>query len=80
MENVIKWDGGSIYIHDYFIKNKKLGTKDGEKDVYELAKIRKEKSRNLNYVTCFTGDDERVIRKNDEIKKRTRSYFSKIFK
>ena len=35
----------------------KLGTKDGENDVYKLAKLRKRKIRDFNHIKCINNED-----------------------
>ena len=48
----------------------KLGTKDGEKDVYKLAKLRERKTRDFNHIKCIKNEDSRVLVKEEEIKER----------
>ena len=38
----------------------KLGTKDGEKDVYKLAKLRGG-TRDFNHIKCIKNEDSRVL-------------------
>ena len=47
----------------------KLDTKESEKDIYKLAKLRKRKIKDFNYIKCVKGEDERVLIKDEEIKK-----------
>ena len=39
----------------------KLGTKDGKKDVYKLAKLRERKTRDFNHIKCINNEDSRVL-------------------
>ena len=39
----------------------KLGTKDGENDVYKLAKLRERKTRDFNHIKCIKNEDSRVL-------------------
>ena len=57
----------------------KLETKEGEKDVFKLAKAREKKTRDLGCVRCIKGEDGKVLVEELEIKERWRSYFSKLF-
>ena len=41
----------------------KLGTKDGEKDVYKLAKLRESKTRDFNHIKCIKNEDSREVEK-----------------
>ena len=55
----------------------KLGTKDGENDIYKLVMLRERKTRDFNYIKCIKNEDSRVLVQEEEIKKRWRSYFEK---
>ncbi|XP_077249225.1 uncharacterized protein LOC143888681 [Tasmannia lanceolata] len=57
----------------------RLGTKEGEKNVYKLTKMRERKSRNLNNIKCIKDEDQRLLVKENEVKERWRSYFDKLF-
>jgi hypothetical protein len=57
----------------------KLGTKDGEKNMYKLAKTMEMKTRVLNGVKCIKDGDRRVLVKEEEIKERWKSYFDILF-
>ena len=48
----------------------KLDSKDGEKDIYKLAKWRERKTRDVSHVKCIKDDDCRILVKDDEIKER----------
>ena len=58
---------------------KKLDTKEGEKDIYKLAKNRERRSRDLGNVRCIKNDDNKLLFKNDEIKTRWKEYFNKLY-
>jgi len=57
----------------------KLKTKEGEKDVFKLARAREKRSRDLGCVRCIKGEDGKVLVEEVEIRDRWRSYFSKLF-
>ena len=55
----------------------RLDSKEGEKRVYKLAKIRERKTRDFNQVQCIKSEDSKVLWKYDEIKERWQNYFEK---
>jgi len=57
----------------------KLETKEGEKDVFKLARARANKTRDLGTVRCIKGEDGQVLMEETKIKERWRSYFSRLF-
>ncbi|KAJ1698835.1 hypothetical protein LUZ63_007347 [Rhynchospora breviuscula] len=57
----------------------KLSTKEGEKDIYKIAKLRDRKTRDLNQVKCIKDETDRLLVNDDEIKNRWREYFDKLF-
>lgn len=48
----------------------KLGSKEGEKDIYKLAKARERKMRDLGSFRCVKNEDNKVLVKDDQIKER----------
>jgi hypothetical protein len=56
-----------------------LGTKEGEKDIYRMAKSRKRKTRDIIQVKCIKDVTERLLTKDEDIKNRWREYFDKLF-
>jgi hypothetical protein len=50
----------------------RLGTKEGEKDIYRMARIRKRKTRDINQIKCIKDGTDRLLVKDDEIKGRWR--------
>ncbi|KAF5957849.1 hypothetical protein HYC85_005074 [Camellia sinensis] len=56
----------------------RLDSKEGEKRVYKLAKIRERKTRDFNQVKCIKSEDSKVLVKDDEIKERWKNYFEKL--
>ena len=46
-----------------------LGTKEGEKDIFKLAKMRERKSRDLHNVKCTRSDDRNMFVKTMILKK-----------
>jgi len=57
----------------------RLETKEGEKDVFNLARTMEKKTRDLGSIRCIKGDDGKVLVRKANIRERWRSYFSKLF-
>ncbi|KAJ4774896.1 Craniofacial development protein 2 [Rhynchospora pubera] len=57
----------------------KLSTKEGEKDVYKIAKLQDRKTRDLNQVKSIKDETDRLLVRDDKIKNRWRDYFNKLF-
>ncbi|KAL6558464.1 hypothetical protein OROMI_018814 [Orobanche minor] len=57
----------------------RLDTKEGEKDIYKLARMREKKTRDIGKVKCVKDTDQRVLVQDKEIKERWRSYFDTLF-
>ena len=57
----------------------RLGTKEGEKDIYRMARIREHKTRDINQIKWIKDETDRLLVKDDEIKGRWREYFDKLF-
>jgi hypothetical protein len=49
---------------------RKLDTKEGENDVYKMAKLRERKTRDFHQVKCIKDEADRFLVKNEEIKNR----------
>jgi hypothetical protein len=56
-----------------------LNTKEGEKDIYRMARIHDRKTRDLNQVKCIKDEREHLLVKEDEIRHRWQEYFDKMF-
>jgi hypothetical protein len=56
----------------------KLGTQEGKKSIYKLAKLRDRKTKDFNNVKCIKSDDSRVLVKDDEIMERWKNYFERL--
>ena len=57
----------------------KLDTKEIEKDICKIARIRERKTRDLCNVRCVKDEDQKVLVRDEEIKERWREYFDKLF-
>jgi hypothetical protein len=57
----------------------RLGTKEGEKDIYRMAKSRERKTRDIIQVKCIKDAIERLLTKDEDVKNRWREYFDKLF-
>ncbi|KAI3442343.1 DYW_deaminase domain-containing protein [Psidium guajava] len=58
---------------------KKLGSKEGEKDIYRLAKIRDKKRKNLLQIRCIKDGNQKLLVRDEEVKERWVSYFNKLY-
>uniref|UniRef100_A0A453CPX0 Reverse transcriptase domain-containing protein n=1 Tax=Aegilops tauschii subsp. strangulata TaxID=200361 RepID=A0A453CPX0_AEGTS len=56
-----------------------LGTKEGERDIYKMAKIRERKTRDIGQVKCIKDGAGQLLVKDEEIKHGWREYFDKLF-
>ncbi|KAL6517796.1 hypothetical protein OROMI_033497 [Orobanche minor] len=57
----------------------RLDTKEGEKDIYKLARMRERKTQDIGKVKCVKDSDQKVLVQDKEIKERWRSYFDTLF-
>ena len=57
----------------------RLGTEEGERDIYKMAKIRERKTRDIGQVKCIKDGAGQLLVKDEEIKHRWREYFDKLF-
>lgn len=55
---------------------RRLSTKEGEKDVYKIARIRERKTGDLNQVKCIKDEMDQLL----HIKQRWQRYFDNLFK
>ena len=51
-----------------------LGTKEGEKDIYSMARVREIKTRDFNQVKYIKDEREHLLVKEDEIRHRWRVF------
>ena len=56
-----------------------MSTKEGEKDIYRMARARDRKTRDFNQVKCIKNEREQLLVKEDEIRHRWQEYFNKLF-
>ena len=56
----------------------RLGTKEGEMEVFKLARARERRTRDLGVVRCIKDEEGKVLTEDAEIKKRWQSFFSKL--
>jgi hypothetical protein len=56
----------------------RLDTKEGERDIYKMAKIRERRTRDVNQVKCINDGADQLLVKDEEIKHRWREYFDKL--
>jgi hypothetical protein len=53
--------------------------KEGEKDIYRMAKSQERKTRDITQVKCIKDATERLLTKDEDINNRWREYFDKLF-
>ena len=56
----------------------RLVTKEGEKEVFKLARARDRSTRDLGVVRCIKDENSKVLFEDAKIKERWRRYFSKL--
>ena len=57
----------------------RLNTKEGERDIYKMAKTREGKTRDVNQVKCIKDGADQLLVKDEDIKRRWREYFDDLF-
>ena len=57
----------------------RLSTKEGEKDVYKMSRVRDRKIRDLNQVKCIKDARDQLLVKEEDIKLRWCGYFYNMF-
>jgi len=55
-----------------------LKTKEGEKEVFKLARARERSTRDLGVVRCIKDENGRVLSRDAEIKGRWQRYFFRL--
>jgi hypothetical protein len=56
--------------NDYKDLCRRLSTKEGEKDIYRMARVRERKTRDFNQIKCIKDETKHLLVKEDEIKHR----------
>ena len=56
----------------------RLGTKEGEKEVFKLARARERKTRDLGVVRYIKDEEGKVLTEDAEIKERWQRFFAKL--
>ena len=56
----------------------RLGTREGEKEVYKIAKARGQRQKDVGHVRCMKDEQGKVLTSENEIQERWRSYFAKL--
>ena len=74
-KRVVSEERGRAYEDLY----QRLDTKEGERDIYKMAKIRERKTRDVGQVKSMKDGADQLLVKDEEIKHRWREYFDKLF-
>ena len=56
-----------------------MSTKEGEKDIYRMARTRDRKTMDFNQVKCIKDEREQLLVKKNGIRHRWQEYFDKLF-
>ena len=56
----------------------RLGTKEGEKEVFKRARARERKTRDLGVVRCIKDEEGKVLTEDVEIRERWQRFFAKL--
>ena len=56
-----------------------LNTKEGDNDIYRMARVRERKKRDFSQVKCIKDEREHLLVKEDEIRHQWQKYFDKLF-
>ncbi|XP_066977890.1 uncharacterized protein [Macrobrachium rosenbergii] len=54
--------------------NERLGTREGEKDIYKISNLRKEQRQDLGKLGVIKDRDGNILFRDEDIKKRRREY------
>jgi hypothetical protein len=54
-------------------------TKEGDKDIYRIVRVRERKTWDFNQVNCIKDKTKHLLAKEDEIRYRRQEYFDKLF-
>ena len=57
----------------------RLNSKEGENEVFKLARVRKRQTRDLSSVSCIKDVDGKFLVKDNKVQERQQSYFYKRF-
>ena len=57
----------------------RLNSKEGESEVFKLARARERQTRDLSSVRCIKDEDGTVLVEDAKVKERWQSYFYKLF-
>jgi hypothetical protein len=69
-KKIAKWAVSEARCQMYDGLYQRLGTKEGEKDIYRMAKSRERKTRDIIQVKCIKDETEQLLTKDEDIKNR----------
>ena len=58
--------------------NEKLGTREGEKQIYKIANSRKRQKQDLGQLSVIKDEDGNILHREEDIKRRWREYFEHL--
>ena len=74
-----KWVASEAKGRAYEDLYQRLSMKEGEKDIYMMARAHDRMTRDFNQVKCIKDEREQLLVKEDEIRHRWQEYFDKLF-
>ena len=57
----------------------RLNSKEGENEVFKLARVRERRTRDLSRVRCIKDEDGKILVEDTKVHERWQSYFYKLF-
>ena len=58
--------------------NERLGTREGEKDIYKISNLRKRQRQDLGQLGVIKDRDGNILHRDEDIKRRWREYFEQL--
>ncbi|XP_068213383.1 trichohyalin-like [Palaemon carinicauda] len=58
--------------------NERLRTKEGEKDIYKISKLKKKQKQDLSQLVVIRDRDGNILHRDDDIKRIWRKYYDQL--